>query len=88
MGYGPEGAVEGVVTGSGNSTTITYTDTVAGFDMYVDTNGFGGFGQPSDQYNTAIGFGNDDGSCFNFGAMGVGGCHGPAGSDPDGAGGG
>ncbi len=86
MGYGPEGAVEGVVTGSGNSTTITYTDTVAGFDMYVDTNGFGGFGQQSDQYNTAIGFGKDDGSCFNFGAMGVGGCHGPAGSDPDDAG--
>jgi hypothetical protein len=80
MGYGPDGAVEGVVDGD----TITYQDSFGGgTDMYVDTDGFGGFGQFSDQYNTAIGDKEDDGSCFNFGLMGVGGCHGPAGSDPD-----
>jgi hypothetical protein len=52
--------------------------------MYNDANGFGGFGQLSNAYNSTIGDKADNGSCSNFGAMGVGGCHGPAGSDPDG----
>ena len=80
MGYGPSGAVEGVVAGS----TITYTEPVGSFEMYKDTNGFGGFG--NGDYANVAPDSTDNGTCSNFGAMGVGGCHGPVGTDPDGGG--
>jgi predicted CXXCH cytochrome family protein len=81
MGYGPGGAHEAIIAGN----RIYYTDNglAGGTVLYDDTNGFGGFG--SGNY-VNVGDGVDNGTCINFGALGVGGCHSSAGSDPDGAG--
>jgi hypothetical protein len=81
MGFAPGGPNAGIISGS----RIYYTDdgTPGGTLLYDDTDGFGGFG--SGNY-TSVGDGVDNGSCFNFGNLGVGGCHGPAGTDPDGGG--
>jgi hypothetical protein len=81
MGYTASGPVVGVINGS----TITYYNgaiETAENIMYQDTNGFGGFGNGNFEKQ---GDGIDDGSCNNFGSLGVGGCHGSAGIDPDGA---
>jgi predicted CXXCH cytochrome family protein len=84
MGYGPGGPVVGTIsTTTITNDTITYTDTSTSKVMYRDTDGYGGFGDGS--YAT-VGDAFDDGTCINFGAMGVGGCHSAAGTDPDGAG--
>jgi predicted CxxxxCH...CXXCH cytochrome family protein len=81
MGFGPGGPHAGIIAGN----RIFYTDdgTPGGTVLYDDTDGFGGFG--TGNYAPA-GDGVDDGSCFNWGPLGVGGCHGPAGGDPDGGG--
>lgn len=64
-------------------TRVTYHagGTAGGTVLYDDTTGGGGFNDLG-----ALGDNNDNGSCFSFNATGVTGCHGAAGSDPDGAG--
>jgi len=81
MGYGPGGPQAPIISGN----RIYYTDNglAGGTVMYDDTDGFGGFGNGS---YANVGDAIDDGSCINFGALGVGGCHSGAGTDPDGAG--
>jgi hypothetical protein len=81
MGYGPNGAYSGTI--AGNRVYYTADGTPGGTVLYDDTNGFGGFG---DGTYTTTGDATDSGTCINFGALGVGGCHGSAGTDPDGAG--
>ena len=81
MGYGPGGPQAPII--SGNRIYYTNDGTPGGTVMYDDIDGFGGFGNGS---YTNVGDGVDDGTCINFGAMGVGGCHSSAGTDPDGAG--
>lgn len=81
MGYGPGGVHSGII--SGNRIYYTNDGTPGGTVLYDDTDGFGGFGAGS---YAAVGDGVDNGTCSNFGALGVGGCHSAAGSDPDGAG--
>jgi predicted CXXCH cytochrome family protein len=81
MGYGPGGPQQGII--SGNRIYYTNDGTTTGTVMYDDTDGFGGFGNGD---YVSVGDFIDDGTCMNFGAMGVGGCHSSAGTDPDGAG--
>ena len=71
----------GPVTETANRITYHAGGTAGGTVIYDDTNGGGGYndrGPASDH--------NDNGSCFGFNATGVTGCHGAAGSDPDGPG--
>lgn len=64
-------------------TRVTYHagGTAFGTVIYDDTDGGGGFNDLG-----PLGDNSDTGSCFGFNAKGVTGCHGAAGSDPDGAG--
>lgn len=55
--------------------------TGAGAVIYDDTTGGGGFNDIEPGGDNV-----DNGSCFNFNTTGVTGCHGAAGTDPDGAG--
>jgi predicted CxxxxCH...CXXCH cytochrome family protein len=85
MGFGPLGAFQGYISGNRIYYTSDGNPDSGTNVIYDDTNGFGGFGDGS--YPTpGPGDGTDDGNCFRWGALGVGGCHGPAASDPDGGG--
>ncbi|MEK6248015.1 MAG: hypothetical protein N2C12_07535, partial [Planctomycetales bacterium] len=83
MGYGDGGAHEAIIA----SPRIYYTDNglTNSAVLYDDTDGWGGFGVPLDQYNKLVGDGEDDGSCGSFTTRAAGACHGAAGSDPVGA---
>jgi len=71
----------GAVTETATKVTYHAGGTAAGVVLYNDATGGGGF----NDINPG-GDDNDNGSCFGFNATGVTGCHGAAGSDPDGAG--
>ncbi len=85
MGYGPGGPRQGIISGNRIYYTNNGLPIGSGGDyiMYDDTDGFGGFGNGN---YVDVGDALDDGTCINFGAMGVGGCHSGAGTDPDGGG--
>ncbi len=83
MAYAGAPVVGVISTKDVTDDTITYYngDALPENIMYQDTDGYGGVGNGD---YASVDLGLDDGGCFNFGSMGVGGCHGPAGSDPDG----
>jgi hypothetical protein len=83
MAYAGAPVVGVITTTTVTDDTITYYNGAALPQniMYQDTDGYGGFGNGD---FASVGDGLDDGGCFNFGSMGVGGCHGSAGTDPDG----
>ena len=71
----------GPVTETAERVTYHAGGTAGGVVIYDDVSGGGGF----NDINPG-GDDNDNGSCFGFNATGVTGCHGAAGSDPDGPG--
>ncbi len=78
-GYG--NTAYGAVTATATRVTYHSGGTGAGVVLYDDTTGGGGFNDIEPGGDNL-----DNGSCFGFNATGVSGCHGAAGSDPDGGG--
>ena len=85
MGYGDGGQHQAIISGNRIYYTNNGLPMGAGGDfvLYDDTDGGHGFNNPANPY-VGIGDDFDNGSCFNFKTRSVGGCHGPAGNDPDG----